>query len=120
MELAVLSACETGLGSTAGATAGGEGLLGLQRAFQMAGARTVMAGLWQVPDRETMLLMQRFYRNVWDKKLPKARGMREAQIWLTQGRQAPAQVSTCRRKGQSLKAAIAEIWAAFVISGDWR
>jgi len=45
-DLAVLSACETGFCSTAGS----EGLLGLQRAFQMAGATTVMAGLWRVPN----------------------------------------------------------------------
>ena len=120
VELAVLSACETGLGSTAGATAGGEGLLGLQRAFQMAGARTVMAGLWQVPDRETMLLMQRFYRNVWDKKLPKAQALREAQIWLLRDGKPPRGLDIPDEKANPSKRLLPKYWAAFVLSGDWR
>src|SRR5262249_31753160 len=44
VDMAVMSACETGLG----ATAGGESLLGLQRAFQVAGVRTTVASLWSV------------------------------------------------------------------------
>ena len=78
VDLAVLSACETGLGEVAG----GEGILGLQRAFQTAGARSVVAGLWKVPDRATQMLMTRFYENLWDKKMSKLEALRQAQIWM--------------------------------------
>ena len=75
VELATLSACETGLGKTAG----GEGILGLQRAFQTAGARSVVASLWKVPDHATQVLMDRFYDNLWNKKLGKLDSLMEAQ-----------------------------------------
>ena len=63
VELATLSACETGLGQAAG----GEGLLGLQRAFQMAGTRTVVASLWKVNDDAARVLMVDFYENLWNR-----------------------------------------------------
>jgi len=75
-DLAVLSACETGLGRTAG----GEGVLGLQRAFQQAGCRTVVASLWRVEDDATRELMARFYANLWEKKLPPLEALRRAQL----------------------------------------
>lgn len=78
VELAALSACETGLGKAAG----GEGLLGLQRAFQVAGARSVLASLWGVADEATEELMVRFYQNLWEKKLPKLEALRQAQLWM--------------------------------------
>lgn len=56
-DLVTLSACRSALGKEMG----GEGLLGLTRAFQYAGARTVLATLWSVGDAPTAELMRRFY-----------------------------------------------------------
>jgi CHAT domain-containing protein/tetratricopeptide (TPR) repeat protein len=58
--LVVLSACDTA-GAREG---GGEGLLGLTRAFQFAGAPSVVASLWRVPDEVTPALMVEFHRQV--------------------------------------------------------
>jgi CHAT domain-containing protein/Tfp pilus assembly protein PilF len=124
VDTVVLSACETGLGQVTG----GEGLLGLQRSFQVAGAKTVVASLWKVPDESTSELMQRFYENVWDRKLGKLAALREAQIELLRGHRNPARNGGNRKRGLDLvenKAAEDAplspfYWGAFVLSGDWR
>ncbi|HEX7377240.1 MAG TPA: CHAT domain-containing protein, partial [Pirellulales bacterium] len=115
VDTVVLSACETGLGEVAG----GEGLLGLQRAFQVAGAKTVVASLWKVPDRATSTLMQRFYENLWDKKMGKLAALREAQIWMMRdkGNRGLALGDDAPDPNAPLPPFF---WAAFVLSGDWR
>jgi CHAT domain-containing protein len=77
-ELVVLSACETALGQASA----GEGMLGLQRAFQVAGARALVASLWKVDDAATAVLMEEFYSNLWKRKLPKLEALRQAQLTL--------------------------------------
>ncbi len=63
-KLAVLSACETGLGDIQGS----EGVYGLQRAFKMAGVENLVMSLWKVPDGETAEFMQQFYKNLFGKQ----------------------------------------------------
>ena len=90
-------------------------MLGLQRAFQVSGARTTVTSLWQVPDPETRLLMQRFYQNLWDRKLGTLEALREAQLWmLRRGDQ------TRQRTPPPSDRSAPFYWAAFVLSGDWR
>ncbi len=79
VELAVLSACETAMGKVQA----GEGTLGLQRAFQIAGARATVTSLWSVSDAATALLMEEFYSRLWGKeKLTPAEALRQAQLFV--------------------------------------
>jgi CHAT domain-containing protein/tetratricopeptide (TPR) repeat protein len=127
-ELAILSACQTGLGKVAG----GEGVLGLQRAFHQAGARTVVASLWTVDDAATQELMTMFYENLWQKKLPSLEAMRQAQLSLLRGehnshpaiRRGPGSVvkSDARNQAKPSSArpnrAEPRLWAGWVVSGS--
>ena len=94
-ELVVLSACETGLGEIQN----GEGVYGLQRAFKVAGARTIVMSLWNVNDQSTQLLMRNFYKHWLDTK-DKHEAFRLAQ--------------------EELRAEFPEpyFWGAFVIVGE--
>jgi len=59
-DVVVLSACETGSGRLQGQ----EGVMNLARAFLIAGARSVVASLWDVDDRSTATLMESFYEHL--------------------------------------------------------
>jgi CHAT domain-containing protein len=120
VELVMLSACETGLGKASA----GEGLLGLQRAFQSAGARSVVASLWSVPDEETRALMELFYANLWQRHLSPLESLRQAQLTMLH---AAAKAGGERgfhridsQPGTSSGTRSPYYWAAFVLSGDWR
>jgi len=117
VDLAVLSACQTGLGQAVG----GEGLVSLQRAFQVAGARSVMASLWSVDDEATRRLMERFYENLWQKKMPKLEALRAAQLWMLKEGVARGMVreDPDPNEGEAPRTP-PFYWAAFVLGGDWR
>jgi CHAT domain-containing protein len=74
-ELVVLSACETGLGMVHA----GEGVLGLRRAFIVAGAKTLVMSLWKVPDLATAFLMDCFYDNLLTRGLDRDLALSQAQ-----------------------------------------
>ena len=99
-DLVVLSGCRTALGKEVR----GEGLVGLTRGFQYAGAPRVLASLWRVEDQATAALMARFYRALWIDKLPPAAALRQAQLGL---------------RGQR-RWRDPYFWAGFVLEGDWR
>jgi CHAT domain-containing protein len=98
-DLAVLSACQTGLGKEVR----GEGLMGLTRAFLYAGVPRVIVSLWNVNDRATAELMASLYKGLLkDGKRP-ATALREAQLTL--------------RKNKRWESPF--YWAAFVQHGEW-
>jgi len=128
LQLAVLSACETGLGDVAG----GEGVFGLQRAFHQAGTKNVVASLWKVNDEPTAALMRLFYRNLWEQNMPPLEALRQAQLSLYRHpEQVPALASATRGpnfnkvvklvEGGAVEPTAARSsprrWAAFVLSG---
>jgi CHAT domain-containing protein len=130
LELAVLSACETGLGEAAG----GEGVFGLQKAFHLAGCKAVVASLWNVDDDATAALMALFYRHLWADRLPPAEALRRAQLTLyrrpdlvaalAQKRGADFAETDLPRAAAAAPAAgptaTTSQWAAFVLSGAGR
>jgi CHAT domain-containing protein len=99
-DLVVLSACQTALGKEVK----GEGLVGLTRGFMYAGARRVVASLWEVDDQATSDLMRRFYRGMLKEGLRPAAALRQAQIEMS----------------GSSRWSSPYYWAGFVIQGEWR
>lgn len=96
-DLAVLSACETGLGGL-----GADGVFGLQRGFKNAGVHTLLMSLKSVYDESTALLMVEFYKGL-SKGLSKREALVEAQKMLRSQEKY--------NKG--------EYWAPFILLDAW-
>jgi CHAT domain-containing protein len=115
VDLVTIAACQSGLGLEAS----GEGMFGLQRAFQEAGARSTITTLWSIPSGPTNTLMVDFYDNLWTKKMPRAEALRQAQLkMLREGAKDFAKLSG--RPEDAGKRLPPFFWGAFVLSGDWR
>ncbi len=102
-ELAVLSACDTNVGSRRA----GQGVASLQKALHMAGARSVITSLWKVPDEATKELMLDFYRRLWVEKKPKWQALWEAKTQLRNAKDERGAPKYSTRD-----------WAAWVLTGE--
>jgi len=98
----VLSACDTGLG----AILAGEGVVGLLRAFQVAGAKTVVVSLWPVDDQAARDWMRELYRARFERRLSTIEAVRQAALRSLQAG---------RKQGDDNPAR----WAGFAATGQW-
>jgi len=94
-DLVVLSACR----SAGGVLVGGEGIQGLTSPLLQAGARSVVATLWRIPDQGVVSLVESFYDGL-ARGLPVADALREAKL-------------AALKRGDSPR-----VWAAFLAIGD--
>jgi CHAT domain-containing protein/tetratricopeptide (TPR) repeat protein len=104
VQWAVLSACDTGVGEVRS----GEGVFGLRRAFQIAGARTLVMSLWPVDDEVSREWMIRLYRARFVDGQSTVEAVHKANLTLLENR---------RENSESTHPFF---WAGFIASGDWR
>lgn len=104
VDWAVLSACNSGYGQLQD----GEGVLGLERSFRVAGARSVIMALWPVDDESTRAFMRRLYDRRFARREPTATA-----LWNSDR----AELLARRAAGESTHP---WYWAGFVAAGDWR
>jgi CHAT domain-containing protein len=104
VEWTVLSACDTGVGEIRA----GEGVLGLRRAFEVAGARTLIMSLWPVEDRAARRWMRELYSALLENGSDLAHAARAASLAVLE-----------RQRASDLGGHPSR-WAAFVAAGGWR
>jgi len=104
VEWAVLSACDTGVGEIQA----GEGVFGLRRAFQVAGAATTIMSLWSVEDSATRAWMQELYEARLNEGLDSAGAVRQASLQLL------------RRSQREGAGSHPFSWGGWVAAGDYR
>jgi hypothetical protein len=104
VEWVALSACDTGLGGVSA----GEGILGLRRAFETAGARTLVTSLWAVDDDTTRRWMKALYVARFGDGMAAPAAVRRASLELLHARRAAGEPTH------------PSAWTGFLASGDWR
>ena len=104
VQWAVLSACDTGRGEIRV----GEGVLGLRRAFQIAGARTLIMSLWPVEDESAEAWMRVLYRARFEERMTTDDAVREASL----------EVLRTRRAADASDHPF--YWGGFVAAGSWK
>jgi CHAT domain-containing protein len=110
-ELVTLSACRSGVGRLSG-----DGVLGLARAFLVAGARSVVVSLWPVADPVASFQMTELYRDLLGGPLDRARALRRAQLaTLAALREGRITTAGGRPLGEQPR-----YWAPFVLIGASR
>jgi CHAT domain-containing protein len=116
VEMVSLCSCQTALG----ASLSGEGMFGLQRAFQEAGARTTVTTLWSIPVATSDPLMVEFYDNLWIKKMSRIEALRQAQIKIMREGVQYLHLSAQIISKFGNRPLPPFFWGAFVLAGDWR
>jgi len=102
--LVVLSACDTGVGQVKA----GEGVLGLRRAFSVAGAGSLIMSLWPVADQSTLRWMNAMYTSRLSRNQATDQAVQSASV---------AVLDWCREEFSS---GHPFYWAGFIATGDWR
>ncbi len=104
VEWAVLSACDTGVGEVKA----GEGVLGLRRAFQVAGVKTLIMSLWPVEDEAA----RHWMRTLYQARFVQGQGTAESA--------RAASLAVLRERRARNRSTHPFYWAGFVAAGDWR
>ena len=110
-DLVVLTACRTADGPVSG-----DGVLGFTRALTAAGARRVVASLWDVPDGPTSELVRQFYRRR-ERAVATSAALRDAQLWMLRRLRA-GQVSVATPAGRFAVPEDPAVWAGLVLVGQ--
>jgi CHAT domain-containing protein len=131
LRLAVLAACESGLGELTKV----EGVRGLVYSFHIAGCPDVLASLWNVDDEAAATVVKLFFHGVWRKNLGPLEALRRAQLLAYSHPKKIAELAVL--EGEAFEAAVAGVepavpgggeaarapakrWAAFSLSGAGR
>ena len=115
----VLSACKTALGKEIA----GEGIVGLSRAFMLAGSKSVIVSLWSVESNSTATLMKSFYSNLKPGR-SKEEALRLAKQEMKNQNLSSSDLSrgvtiAGRDKKTRTGASHPFFWAPFILIGEW-